>query len=324
VRFAAFEADLTTGELRKHGIRLKLSDQPFEVLAMLIARPGELITREEIQQRLWPSGTFVDFENGLNSAINRLRDALSDSADFPKYIETIPRRGYRFIAPVERLNGNILPVAEAPPQRTAHRSKLWGWVASAVAASVLFMAALGGWHLSHPPKKPLNFGPRDSVLITSFDNRTGNPVFDGTLEHALERELSNSQFVSVVPHERTDDVLQLMRKPLDTKIDAALGREICLRDGGIRALLTGRVEKLGTTYVLSAQLVNPADGLTVASMSEEDRDDSQIVAAVRRLSNRVRETLGEKRALVQQSDRRMEKVTTPSLQACSYTPKRTS
>ena len=82
MRFAAFEADLTTGELRKHGIRLKLSDQPFEVLAMLIARPGELITREEIQQRLWPSGTFVDFENGLNSAINRLRDALSDSADF--------------------------------------------------------------------------------------------------------------------------------------------------------------------------------------------------------------------------------------------------
>lgn len=97
VRFRPFEANFTTGELRKHGIRLKLQDQPFQVLKMLLARSGELVTREEIRQKLWPSGTFVDFDNGLNAAVNRLREALGDSAENPKFIETLPRRGYRFI-----------------------------------------------------------------------------------------------------------------------------------------------------------------------------------------------------------------------------------
>jgi len=97
VRFGAFEANFTTGELRKHGIRLKLQEQPFQVLKLLLLRPGELVTREEIRQRLWPSGTFVDFDNGLNAAINRLREALGDSAESPGLIETLPRRGYRFI-----------------------------------------------------------------------------------------------------------------------------------------------------------------------------------------------------------------------------------
>src|SRR5215467_841054 len=97
VHFGPFEADFTTGELRKHGIRVKLQDQPFQILRMLLACPGELVTREEIRQSLWPSGTFVDFDNGLNAAVNRLREALSDSAENPKFIETLPRRGYRFI-----------------------------------------------------------------------------------------------------------------------------------------------------------------------------------------------------------------------------------
>jgi len=227
----------------------------------------------------------------------------------------VPRRGYRFIAPVERLNGNAAAIAEAKPEPSPRRTKQWRWLAGAGVTAVLLVAALGGWRAYHSPKKTLNFGPRDWVLISSFENRTGNPLLDGTLEHALGRELSNSQFVNVVPRERAGDALRLMRKPLDTKIDAALGREICLRDGGIRALLTGRVEKLGTTYVMSANLVNPENGVTVASLSEEDAADSQMAAAIRRLSNRVRETLGEKRTLVQQSNQRLEKVTTPSLRA---------
>src|SRR5215467_11138911 len=110
VHFGPFEADFTTGELRKHGIRLKLQDQPFQILKMLLVRAGELVTRDEIRKNLWPDGTFVDFDNGLNAAVNRLRDALGDSAGEPKFVETIPRRGYRFIAPIERLNGEVLPV----------------------------------------------------------------------------------------------------------------------------------------------------------------------------------------------------------------------
>ena len=183
-------------------MRLKLHEQPFRVLVMLVARPGELITREEIRKELWPTGTFVDFENGLNSAVNRLRSALGDSADVPKFIERIPRRGYRFISHVQPLNGNTLPGCDMTPAQTAHRSRLWGWLAGAGVAAGLFLAVFGGWRLSHPPKKLLNFVPRDSVLISSFDNRTGNPVLDGSVEYALERELSNSQFVIVVPRER--------------------------------------------------------------------------------------------------------------------------
>ena len=100
VRFGAYEADLLSGELRKSGIRLKIQDRPFQILAILLEHPGLVVTREQLQKRLWPEDTFVDFEHGLNTAINKLRDALSDEADNPRFIETLPKRGYRFIAPV--------------------------------------------------------------------------------------------------------------------------------------------------------------------------------------------------------------------------------
>ena len=108
-RFGAFEVDMRLGELYKHGIRLKLQDQPFQVLALLLEHPGGMVTREELRQKLWSADTFVDFETGLNSAIKRLRDVLADSAEEPRYIETLPRRGYRFIAPL----ADTLP--SAPP-----------------------------------------------------------------------------------------------------------------------------------------------------------------------------------------------------------------
>jgi DNA-binding winged helix-turn-helix (wHTH) protein len=100
VRFGSFEVDLRTGELRKGGLRVKLHGQPFDVLAILLERPGDVVTREELQHRLWASDTFVDFEHGLNKAINKLREALGDSPDNPRFIETLPRRGYRFVGAV--------------------------------------------------------------------------------------------------------------------------------------------------------------------------------------------------------------------------------
>ena len=102
-RFGVFEVDSTTGELRRKGVRVKLHSQPFQVLFMLLERPGEMLTREEICRELWPDGTFVDYEHGVNSAVNRLRDALGDKASNPRFIETLARRGYRFLAPVERI-----------------------------------------------------------------------------------------------------------------------------------------------------------------------------------------------------------------------------
>jgi DNA-binding winged helix-turn-helix (wHTH) protein len=123
VRFGVFEADTLAGELRKHGLRLKLSEQPFQILIMLLARPGEIVSREDLRERLWPSDTFVDFDHGLNNAVMRLREVLGDSSEHPRFIETLPRKGYRFIAPVElknpASNGAAAPHALIENLRTA-------------------------------------------------------------------------------------------------------------------------------------------------------------------------------------------------------------
>src|SRR5215472_2584405 len=113
-RFGVFEADAATGELRRQGIRVKVNAQPFQVLLMLLERPGELVTREEISRQLWPDGTFVDSDHGLNSAVNRIREALGDTAANPRFVETLARRGYRFLAPVEPISP-AAPVASSIP-----------------------------------------------------------------------------------------------------------------------------------------------------------------------------------------------------------------
>src|SRR5207253_5005231 len=100
-KFGTFEFDPHGRELRKGGIRIRLQDQPFEILAMMLERPGDVVTREALRQRLWPAGTFVDFEHSLNAAVKRLRAALGDEADNPRFVETLHKRGYRFIAPIE-------------------------------------------------------------------------------------------------------------------------------------------------------------------------------------------------------------------------------
>lgn len=114
VRFGVFELDLSAGELRKNGVKLRLQGQPFQVLTLLLERSGEVVTREELQQKLWPSDTFVDFDHSLNTAINKVREALGDSASSPRYVETLARRGYRFIAPVQNE-----PPVQGEPRDTA-------------------------------------------------------------------------------------------------------------------------------------------------------------------------------------------------------------
>jgi cholera toxin transcriptional activator len=115
-RFGTFEADAATGELRRQGVRIKLNAQPFQVLFMLLERPGEVLTREEISRELWPEGTFVDYEHGVNSAVNRIREALGDTASNPRFVETLARRGYRFVAPVERIRaGETSAIKDTTP-----------------------------------------------------------------------------------------------------------------------------------------------------------------------------------------------------------------
>jgi cholera toxin transcriptional activator len=114
-RFGVFEADLSAGELRKNGVKQRLTGQPFQVLTLLLERAGEVVTREELQQKLWPSDTFVDFDHSLNTAINKVREALGDSASSPRFVETLARRGYRFIAPVQDGSASIRPPLSDPP-----------------------------------------------------------------------------------------------------------------------------------------------------------------------------------------------------------------
>jgi DNA-binding winged helix-turn-helix (wHTH) protein len=155
MRFGTFEADLNAGELRKGGVKIKVHGQPFEVLVLLLGRPGEVVPREELRQKLWPTDTFVDFDHGVNTAINRLREALGDSAENPRFIETVPRKGYRFVAPVERQNsadsgatvlgsgtpasGTIRAEAKVAPRSHGRRAKV---LASALIAVIALLVIL--------------------------------------------------------------------------------------------------------------------------------------------------------------------------------------
>src|SRR4030088_1102358 len=121
IRFGVFEVDRRAGELRRSGARVKLQEQPFQILALLLEQPGEVVTREELQRRLWPADTFVDFDHSLNAAVRRLRDALGDSAENPRFVETVARRGYRFLAPVHGLAPAVdaeISVPRPHPTRT--------------------------------------------------------------------------------------------------------------------------------------------------------------------------------------------------------------
>jgi DNA-binding winged helix-turn-helix (wHTH) protein len=157
-RFGVFEADLDTGELRKRGRRVPLQDQPFQVLALLLRHPGEIVTREELQRALWPADTFVEFEHGVNTAIKKLRQALGDSADNPRFIETLPRKGYRFIAPAENLTTpSVIPVSAAipgaapVPAGVVRPRRLW-WLLAGTGL-VVVAAGCAAWLLNRPGRQ---------------------------------------------------------------------------------------------------------------------------------------------------------------------------
>jgi len=139
VRFGAFAVDLRAGKLLKNGRRIRLSEQPLRVLEMLLQHAGEVVTRDELHQRLWPADTFVEFDHGLNNVINRLREVLNDSADKPQYIETIPRRGYRFICPV----GSV-PLESPAPTAWWRRRWVTGLLALAALLAIALAVNVGG------------------------------------------------------------------------------------------------------------------------------------------------------------------------------------
>src|SRR4051812_41309168 len=167
VRFGAFEADMQTGELRKDGVKLKFSGQPFRVLAILLERPGGLVTRKELQERLWPD-TFVDLEDNLNTAVNKIREALGDSAENPRFVETLPRRGYRFIAPVEResLVEQAAEIRPVPPHKSFRQSLVRPWM---VIFGVVILAGGAGFYGYRRASTPRTVLQRSLTRLT-FDD----------------------------------------------------------------------------------------------------------------------------------------------------------
>ena len=168
IRFGLFEADLSTGELRKRGRKIPLQDQPFRVLTALLQRPGEVVSREEFQRAVWPGNTFVEFDEGLNKAIQKLRQALDDSSDNPRFIETLPRKGYRFIAPVD---GNaVSPPAAEPVKRRS--TEVLAWVLLGIASVALVVLAGVYFRLLHPASQPA----LKAVPLTSYPGRQITPA----------------------------------------------------------------------------------------------------------------------------------------------------
>jgi TolB-like protein/DNA-binding winged helix-turn-helix (wHTH) protein/Tfp pilus assembly protein PilF len=257
VQFGIFEVDLRSGELRKAGTRVKLHDQPFQVLVMLLEHPGELVTRDEIRQKLWPGDTFVDFDHGLNSAINRLRDALGDSADTPRFIETLPRRGYRFIGTVSAsARSEGVPATETVPATRTEpnsarvgRNTRYGWIALAL-ASVL-VAALAGlrFRVVHARLLPrtLHTVPIRALAVLPLQNLSGDDsqeyLADGMTD-ALTTNLANISSLRVI------SVTSAMHYKGSHQALPEIAREL-----NVDAVVEGSVVRVGDRVRIDAQLI---------------------------------------------------------------------
>ncbi len=298
VRFGVFEADLRAGELRRNGIKVRLQDLPFRALTQLLSRPGEVITREEFRQALWPSDVFVDFEQGISSAVMRLRDALNDSADNPIFIETIERRGYRWIGPIlsqtvfsqtqEPVVQHRAPAAE-PESRDftaryeigfatpAPRRGLQGlWLVAAMFV-VLGLAGFFLWRWQRQKQRPT---PISSIAVLPFDNLSA-PKFDDAFSDGLTDEVAAS-----VSH--LDGVRVAGRR----SAYVFKGKHDDLRDIGSRlnveAVVEGSVQRAADRTHVTVELNRTRDGFTIWSQTYDGTTsdwmqiESQIAGSIAR------------------------------------------
>jgi DNA-binding winged helix-turn-helix (wHTH) protein/tetratricopeptide (TPR) repeat protein len=350
LKFGPFIVDLVAGEVRKNGSRIRVQEKPLRVLVLLAERQGQVVTRAELKQDLWPEHTFVDFETGLNTAVSKLRDALSDKADSPRYIETIPRRGYRFLAPVEFQGRRAAtPAPPAAPAATPHKNQTSPqaapsptsaapaseaksdapkppprtavpnakapaittiWISLAAAVAII---AGGAYWLTHG-RPALSFHSRDSVLLADFENQTGDPRFDSALATAFTVSIEQSRYANVFPRMEVDAVLKRMGRPQNERVTPTLAREICQREN-VRALIASSITRTGQEYALTAQLIDPKTGDTVRAYTERSYGEDHILEALDVLSRDLREALGESLYQIQRTDKPLPQVTTKSLSA---------
>ena len=265
LRFGIFEVDLQSGELRKSGLKLKLTGQPFQVLAILLEHPGEVVTREELQKRLWPD-TFVDIDHNLNTAINKIREALDDSAESPRFVETLPRRGYRFIAPVDGAGEKsaagqcVSANASYKVESTPRVGKRWNiaaarrWSAKATRLGLIVfafvIAALFAFNVGNVRQRLLRRGNApsiESLAVLPLANLSGDPqqeYFADGMTEALIAELGQIDSLRVIS--RTS-VMQYkgVKKPLPQ-----IAREL-----NVDAVIEGSVLRVGDRARITAQLI---------------------------------------------------------------------
>jgi TolB-like protein/DNA-binding winged helix-turn-helix (wHTH) protein/tetratricopeptide (TPR) repeat protein len=259
IRFESYDVDLRAGELRKHGHRIRLQDQPFRILQILLEHPGEVVTREELQRRIWPADTFVDFERGLNNAVKRLREALGDSADSPRYVETLPKRGYRFMGSVETRNGireavagaeNPVPPAQAIPKlgrpRLLLRAPVLATIGFALVGASVFALDAGGVR----SRLLLRLRPPiiQSLAVLPLQNLSGDPAqeyFADGMTDGLITELAQIGSVRVIS--RTS----VTRYKNTSKTLPEIAREL-----NVDGIIEGTVQRSGDRMRVTAQLID--------------------------------------------------------------------
>ena len=284
VGFGAFEVDLRSGELRKAGTRIALQEQPLRVLARLLREPGELVSRDQLRRELWPDDTFLDFEHGLNAAVKRLRDALGDSADTPRFIETLPRRGYRFIAPVDVRR---VPPGDAPPAGAGWSSSHLVRVALALLLGLAALAAGAAWWWSSEPAglpaelaAPARGAEVYQVTVAAFENRSTERALTvlgeqiaGRLVSAIARVPGVDASLEVTPPAGTG-------APAGTAPPGSPGRPASLR-------VAGTIFVQGDRLDLQGRILDAASGRLLHALAPLSAASGDPGDAIARLEGRV-------------------------------------
>ncbi len=297
-RFGVFQADARSGELFKHGLRIRLQDQPFQVLLALIESPGEVVTREDLRKRLWPDNTYVDFDHSLNIAINKLRDALGDAAGNPRFIETLSRRGYRFLAPVQA-TAEDPPAATrssgtAPPPPSPGRTAAGGWTRAVILATALLAALAGARWLaprilgSGPPRQP----HRQMLAVLPFENLTqdaGQEYFINGLTEEIIAQLGRMRAARLGVIARTSvQQYRGAQKPV-----AQIGRELnvdYVLEGSVRLMRARPGQHPADRVRIAVQLVKAADQVQLWS-EQFEREVADVFAIQTDVARRVADSL---------------------------------
>ena len=310
-RFGSFEVDLRERKLTKGGIRIRLQEQPFRILALLLERPGQLVTREEIRSHVWPQDLFVDFDAALNTAMGKLRTALSDTADNPRFLETVPRHGYRFVAPViwaPELDSPA-PAPDPVPATQPLRKQRYLWYAAALLVAAAGVVGFWIFHRATP-----KITPEDTIVLADFVNTTGDATFDDALNTALRLSLEQSPFFTLLSDSVITRTLQQMTRPAGTRLTGEVTRELCQRAGS-KAYLVGSISTLGSQYVLGLKAVNCRSGDTLAEEQALATSKEKVLDALGQAASKIRGELGESLASVQKYDVPLARATTSSLEA---------